>query len=62
VAERRVAQIVCQASGVDHVGVAAECLPELPADLRDLVRVRQPGADEVAAAGPVDLGLGTQTP
>ena len=48
VPERRVAEVVRQAGGLDQVGVAAERLAELAADLRALQRVGQPGAREVA--------------
>ena len=41
-----------QAGGVDQVGVAAERRAELPADLRALQRVGEPGAREVARARP----------
>ena len=47
VPERRVAEVVRQAGGVHHVGVAAEPRAHLPADLGDLQRVGQPGAQEV---------------
>ncbi|BDZ43244.1 hypothetical protein GCM10025865_25430 [Paraoerskovia sediminicola] len=60
VAERRVAEVVRQAGGVDDVGVAAEGLAELSTDLRDLEAVRQARADEVVAAGAEDLGLGAE--
>ena len=55
--ERRVPEVVGQAGGVDDVGIAAERLPELAADLGDLEGVGQPGADEVVRAGADDLGL-----
>ena len=41
-----------QAGGVHQVGIAAEARAELAADLRALERVGQPGAREVAGAGP----------
>ena len=58
VAERRVAEVVGEARGVDQVRVAADRLPELAADLGDLERVGQAVADEVVGARPVHLGLG----
>jgi hypothetical protein len=60
VAERRVTQVVREARGVHHVGVAAEGLAQLPADLGDLEGVGQPGPDEVVAGGAQDLRLGTE--
>ena len=60
VAERRVPEVVRQAGGVDDVGVAAERLAQLAADLRDLQRMGQPVADEVVRSGRDHLGLGGQ--
>jgi hypothetical protein len=36
VPERRVPEVMCQAGGVDQVGVAAERRADLAADLRNL--------------------------
>jgi hypothetical protein len=47
VPERRVAEVVRQARRVHQVGVAAEGRAQLPADLRALQRMGQPGAREV---------------
>ena len=58
--ERRVPEVVRERRGVDDVGIAAERGPELPADLGDLERMRQPVADEVVAVGRDDLGLGRE--
>ena len=58
VPERRVAEVVGQAGRVDHVGVAAEGGPELPADLGHLEGVGEPVADEVVGVGLQHLGLG----
>ena len=57
VPERRVAEVVREAGRLDQVGVAAERLAELAADLRALQRVGQPGAREVALPRHDDLGL-----
>jgi len=62
VAERRVAEVVSQARGVDHIRVAAQGRAELPADLGNFERVRQPVADEVVAVRLDHLGLGRQPP
>ncbi len=63
VAERRVAEVVGQAGGLHQVGVAAEGLPHLAADLRALQGMGQAGAGDVLAAAEGlpradDLGLG----
>ncbi len=57
VPERRVAEVVREARGVDHVGVAAELLAELAPDLRHLERVGEPGSDEVVRPRSDDLRL-----
>ena len=57
VAERRVAEVVGQARRLDQVGVRAERLAELAADLGALQRVGEPGPREVALARHHDLGL-----
>ncbi len=55
------ADVVREAGGVDDVGVAAQVLGDPAADLRDLQRVREPGARRAADLGalprPDDLGL-----
>ena len=58
VPERRVAEVVGEAGGVDDVGAAAQGRAELAADLGDLEGVGEPVAHEVVAAGLHDLGLG----
>ena len=61
VPEGRVAEVVREAGGVDHVGVGAEPAGELPADLGALQRVGQPGARNPVLGLLVDLdhlGLG----
>ena len=60
VTERRVAEVVGEAGGVDDVRVAAERGAELPPDLGDLEGVGEPGAREVVAARLDDLGLRRQ--
>ena len=60
VPERRVAEVVGEAGGVDDVGAAAERRAELAADLGDLEAVGEPVAHEVVARGLHDLGLGRQ--
>ena len=60
VPERRVAEVVGQAGGVDDVGIGAELGADLAADLGHLERVGQPGAREVVLARADDLGLGRQ--
>ena len=60
VPERRVAEVVGEAGGVDDVGAAAQGRTELAADLGDLERVGEPVAHEVVAGGLDDLGLGRQ--
>ena len=60
VSERRMTQIVRQAGAVDHVGVAAEHRGDLPSDLGDLQRVRQPRAREIVGAGDQHLAFRTE--
>jgi hypothetical protein len=52
---------VGQPGGVDDVGVGTQLLGDAATDLRDLQRVRQPGARHAADLGPLprpdDLGL-----
>ncbi len=62
VAERGVSEVVREARGVDDVGVAPEQLAELAPDLRDLERVREARADEVARAGGEHLRLRAEPP
>ena len=62
VPERRVAEVVGEAGGVDDVGAAAERRAELATDLGDLEGVGQPVADEVVAARLDDLRLGAEPP
>jgi hypothetical protein len=61
VAEGRMADVVGEPGGVHDVRVAAQLLGDPAADLRDLQRVRQPGARDAADLGalprPDDLGL-----
>src|SRR5216684_4282529 len=47
VPERRVAEVVCQARGVDQVGIAAQGTAQFPADLGAFQRVGEPGPREV---------------
>ncbi len=61
-AERRVAEVVGQARGIDQVRVTAQGRAEFPADLRALQRVGQPGAREIGLADLDYLGLGRQPP
>ena len=49
VAERRVAEVMGEARGVDDIGVEPETVGELAADLRDLQRVGEAVAREVEA-------------
>ncbi len=63
VAERRVAEIVRQAGGIDDVRIGAEPAGDLPADLGALQRMGQPGARNAVFGLLVDpdhLGLGRQ--
>ena len=60
VAERRVAEVVGQAGGLDQVGVAAERRREVAPDLGHLEGVGEPVADEVVARRADHLGLGGQ--
>ena len=60
VPERRVAEVVGQACGVDHVRVAAQRLAELPPDLRDLQRVGEAVAHEVVRLRGDHLRLGRE--
>jgi hypothetical protein len=60
VTERRMADVVGQAGGVDQVGVAAEGGAKLAADLRALQRVGEPGPREVRRPGPDHLRLRRQ--
>ena len=57
VAERRMADVVRESGQIDQVGVAAELLADLPGDLRDLQRVRQPGARHRVLVRRHHLGL-----
>jgi hypothetical protein len=57
VTERRVAEVVRQAGGVDDVRVAAERGGQLAADLGHLEAVREPVADEVVGVRADYLGL-----
>ena len=61
VPERRMADVVGEAGGVDDVRVGAQLLGDRPADLGDLQRVGQPGARDTADFGalprPDDLRL-----
>ena len=49
-----VADVMCEAGSVDHVGVEPQAAGDLAANLRDLERVRQ------AVAGKVEPGRGAQ--
>jgi hypothetical protein len=57
VAERRVAEVVCERGGLDEVGLTAQRPCQVPRDLGDLEAVGQPVADEVVALRPHHLGL-----
>jgi len=57
VAERRVAEVVQERGGLDHLGIAREA-PAQPAG--ELDRVRQPRAEEVGLTRRDDLGLALQ--
>ena len=61
VAERRMPEVMCEAGGVDDVGVTAESLAQLAADLRDLEGMGQPVSDEVVRARRDDLRLGSES-
>ncbi len=60
VPEGRVSQVVREAGGVDHVGVAAERAPHAAAHLGDLEGVGQARAHEVVVARAEHLGLGAE--
>ena len=62
VAERRMAEVVREARGVDQVGVGAQRDRELAADLRALQRVGQPGPREVALPDTDHLGPRREPP
>jgi hypothetical protein len=57
VAERGVTEVVGEAGGVDHVGIAAQRGADLTPDLRHLQRVREAGAREIVLAGRDNLCL-----
>jgi hypothetical protein len=60
VPERRVAEVVREAGGLDQVRVAAQGRAELAADLRALERVGEPRAEEVALPRHHHLRLGRE--
>jgi hypothetical protein len=64
VPERRMPDVVGQPRGVHHVRFAAQLLGDLPADLRDLQGMGEPGARHPADLRPLprpdDLGLARQ--
>ncbi len=69
-AEGGMAEVVTQADGLDQILIQGQCAGHGAGDLRDLQRVREPGAVVVAAGGDEDLrfvlepaeGLGVHDP
>ena len=55
------AEVMCQTSGVNDVGIRSERCPELPADLSALERMCQPGPREVVDAYADNLRLGGES-
>ena len=62
VTERRMAEVVAEADGLDQVLVQPQCAGDRPRDLGDLERVGQPGAVVVTARRHEHLGLVLEPP